>query len=243
MNASAMLLIARRELGTYLRSMTGYVIAALMLFGLGLYFMIFAVGGDEKLSAQVLGNFFFGASGTAMVGAVFISMRLIAEERQVGTLVLLTSSPVHDWEIVLGKFLSGFVFLALILAASIYMPLLILVHGKVSLGHLASGYLGLLLIGSAAMAIGTLGSVLGRTQVLAAIISGAMVVTMVLLWNLARITEAPFRDLWNSLAIWQKHFPPFQQGTIHLRDVAYYLLVTYVALFAATRVMEARRWR
>ena len=236
-------LITRRELSTYLRSMTGYVIAAILLLVDGLLFNIFAIGGDEKLSVVVLGEFFFYTSGLTLIASVFISMRLVAEERQTGTLVLLTSSPVLDEQIVAGKFLSGFLFLAMVLGLSVFMPLLILVNGKISFGHLAAGYLGLLLLGSAAMAIGTLGSALARTQVLAAIFSGCMVTAMVLAWMLVRVTERPFSDVFASLAIHGKHFQPFQLGSIHLRDVVYYLMVTMVALFAAVRVMEARRWR
>jgi len=131
----------------------------------------------------------------------------------------------------------------MVLALTIFMPLLIRVNGKVSMGQLAAGYLGLLLLGSAAMAIGTLGSALARTQVLAAIFSGCMVTTMVLLWSLVHVTERPFNDLFAALALHNKHFQPFAQGTIHLRDVVYYLMATLVSLFAAVRVMEARRWR
>jgi len=240
---SATMLIARRELGTYLRSMTGYVIAAILLLVDGLLFNIFAIGGEDKLSAVVLGQFFFYTSGLTMIASVFISMRLVAEERQTGTLVLLTSSPVMDGQIILGKFLSGFLFLAMVLGLSVFMPLLILVNGKVSWGHLLAGYSGLLLLGAAATAIGTLGSALARTQVLAAIFSGCMVTAMVLCWMLVQVTERPFKDVFAALAIHGKHFIPFQQGTVHLRDVVYYLMVTLVALFAAVRVMEARRWR
>ncbi len=240
---TATLLITRRELGTYLRSMTGYVIAAILLLVDGLLFNIFAIGGDDKLSSTVIQQFFFYSSGLTMIASVFISMRLVAEERQTGTLVLLTSSPVMDGEIILGKFLSGFLFLAMVLGLTVFMPLLILVNGKVSGGHLVAGYLGLLLLGSAAMALGTLGSALARTQVLAAIFSGCMVTAMVLCWMLVQVTERPFRDVFANLAIHGKHFLPFQQGTIHLRDVVYYLMVTVVSLFTAVRVMEARRWR
>jgi ABC-2 type transport system permease protein len=236
-------LITRRELGTYLRSMTGYVIAAILLLVDGLLFNIFAIGGDDKLSAVVLAQFFFYTSGLTMIASVFISMRLVAEERQTGTLVLLTSSPVMDGQIIVGKFLSGFLFLAMVLGLSIFMPLLILVNGKISVGHLVAGYLGLLLLGSASMAIGTLGSALARTQVLAAIFSGCFITAMVLAWMLVRVTERPFNDVFAALAIHGKHFLPFQMGAIHLRDVVYYLMVTLVALFAAVRVMEARRWR
>ena len=240
---SETLLITRRELGTYLRSMTGYVIAAILLLVDGLLFNIFAIGGEDKLSAAVLAQFFFFTSGLTMIASVFIAMRLVAEERQTGTLVLLTSSPVKDGQIIVGKFLSGFFFLAMVLALTVFMPLLILVNGKISYGHLLAGYVGLLLLGASSIAIGTLGSVLARTQVLAAILSGGMVTAMVVAWMLVHVTERPFNDVFAALAMHGKHFPPFQQGSIHLRDVVYYLMLTTVSLFAAVRVMEARRWR
>jgi len=236
------LLIMRRELGSYLRSMSGYIIAALVLLVDGLLFNALALAG-EKLSSEVLSQFFFNSSGVVMVASIFISMRLFAEERQTGTLVLLASSPVHDWEIVIGKFLAALVFLMLIMAATVFMPLLIFVNGKISLGHMAAGYIGLLLLGAASLAIGTFGSSLARTQVLAAIFSGCMVVGLVVCWMLAKVTEAPLNDMFTALALHGRHFPPFQAGAVHLRDVGYYLMVTYVALFSATRVMEARRWR
>jgi len=240
---NATLLIARRELGAYLRSMTGYVIAAIMLLVDGLLFNAWVLGGGEKLSSGVLSEFFVIASGTTMIASVFISMRLVAEERQTGTLVLLTSSPVHDWQIILGKYLSAVVFLGMVTLATLYMPALIFVNGKVSIGHMVAGYLGLLLLGAAALAIGTLGSVLARSQVLAAIISGALVTAMVLAWNLAKVTEKPLNDVFTSLALWNKHFPPFSSGAVHARDIVYFLMVAYFALFASIRIMEARRWR
>lgn len=241
--SSATWLIMRRELGAYLRSMTGYIIVAAVLVVDGILFNAFALGGQDKRSGEVLALFFYFSSGTTMIASVFIAMRLLAEEKQTGTLVLLTSSPVRDREIVLGKFLSGWLFLALMTLLTAFMPLLIMVNGKVSLGHVASGYLGLLLLGSATLAIGTFGSALARTQVLAAIISGCLVVGMIIAWLLAKVTEHPLNRVFESLALYHRHFPPFQVGTIHLRDVVYYLMVTYFALFAATRVLEARRWR
>jgi len=98
----------------------------------------------------VLSDFFYFSSGTTMIAAVFLSMRLIAEERQNGTLVLLTSSAVHDRAIILGKFFSAFAFLAMVTLATAFMPALIMVNGKLSIGQVAAGYLGLLLLGGAA---------------------------------------------------------------------------------------------
>ncbi len=236
-------LIARRELASYLRTMVGYIIIAVVLLINGLLFKAFALGGMEKRSSEVLSLFFYFSSGTTMVASIFISMRLLAEERQTGTIALLYSSPVRDWEIVLGKFLSAFLFLALLTLATFYMPALIFVNGKISMGHLAAGYLGLLLLGAASLAIGTFGSALARSQVLAAVISGCILVGLLVCWLLARVSEHPFSQIFTGIALHSDHFQPFQVGIVHLRDVVYYAMVTYVFLFAATRVLEARRWR
>jgi ABC-2 type transport system permease protein len=240
---NAALLVARRELGAYFRSMTGFVIIAAVLAVDGMLFNAFALGGPDKKSSEVLGLFFYFSSGTTMIASVFISMRLLAEERQAGTIALLYSSPVRDGEIVVGKFLSALAFLSMMTLATVYMPAMIFVHGKVSLGQIAGGYLGLLLLGSASLAIGTLGSALSRTQVLAAIASGCMVVAMLVCWLLGRVTERPLSQVFESLALHGKHFQSFQTGIVSARDVVYYGVVTYVFLFAATRVLEARRWR
>jgi ABC-2 type transport system permease protein len=239
----AIRLIAQRELASYLRTMSGYVIIALALFVLALLFNAFALGGPEQRSSDVLSEFFRSASGVTMTAAVFLSMRLLAEEQQRGTMPLLYSSPVREVEVVVGKYLSGLAFLGIFLATTLFMPGLILVHGKISFGHLFAGYLGLLLLGSATMAIGTLGSALARSQILAVIIGGSIVIALLISWMLSRVTERPVSDVLSSMGLWQQHFPPFQAGIIHVRDIVYYLVITYLGLFGATRVLEARRWR
>ena len=241
--SAATWLILKRELGGYTRTMSGYIIVALVLLMDGILFNAFALGGADKRSAEVLAVFFYVSSGTTMIASVFISMRLLAEEKQTGTLVLLTSSPVRDREIILGKFLSAWIFLAVMTLLSAFMPALIMVNGKISLGHVATGYLGLLLLGGATLAIGTFASSIVKSQLLAVIIAGALVVSLIITWLLARVTEHPINRVFESLALYHRHFPPFQVGLIHVRDVVYYLVLTYFALFAATRVLEARRWR
>ena len=240
---SATYLIARRELAGYLRSWLGYLIIAGVLLIDGLIFNAAVLGGGEKRSSEALAQFFFWSSGLTVIAAVLISFRVIAEERQTGTINLLYSSPVRDVEIVLGKFLSALLFLAVLLACSLFMPALIKVHGKISLGHVAAGYLGLMLLGSATLAIGTFASSLTRSQVLAAILSGALTAAMALAWYVGKVTERPLSEVFTSLGLHGLHFQPFQSGVVHLRDVVYYLAVTYLSLFAASRVVEARRWR
>jgi ABC-2 type transport system permease protein len=237
------LLIARRELGAFFRSWTGYIIIAAVLFVEGLFFHGFALGGADKRSGEVLSNFFFFMSGGVMIASPLIAMRLLAEERQTGTINLLYSSPVRDVEIVVGKYLSALVFLSVMTLLTLHMPLLIFIHGKVSWAHILTGYFGLLLLGSASVAICTFGSALSKSQVMAAIVSACLMVAMVTCWWVGRVTERPLSEIFTQLALWGVHFPPFQAGVAHLRDVAYFLAITYVFLFGAVRVIEARRWR
>lgn len=237
----SIMLIARRDLYAYLRTMSGYVIIAGVLFVDGLLFNGFAMKGTAKASSEVLSDFFYFTSGSTMFCAILLSMRLLAEERQTHTLTLLYSSPVRDVEIVMGKFLSGMAFLSLFLAATFYMPLLVWAYGKVSWGHIFAGYLGLFLLGGATMAIGTLGSSLTKSQVLAAILSGVMTVSLLVMWLLASATEQPLSEIFGAMAIYG-HFKPFEQGLLHVRHVLYFVVVMYVSLFSATRVLEARRW-
>lgn len=236
------LLVARRELGAYVRSPLGYIVAAVLLALDGLLFNAFALGWGQRLSAEVLMQFFYFTFGITVAAAVMLSMRLLAEERQAGTLVLLRTSPLAEWEFILGKYLSAMIFLGLMTLATIYMPLLILVNGKISVGHLVVGYLGLLLAGSAALAIGILGSSLAGNQVVAVVVGGALAVGLVTCFWLGKITDPPLTEILASLALYNKHFVSFRSGVLHLRDVVYYLSVTWFCLLLAVRVEAARRW-
>ena len=237
------MLIMRRELAAYLKSPMGYIIVAAVLCIDGLLFNSYALGGRAKLSSEVLFQFFYFSSGTSLFATVFLSMRLLAEERQTGTMALLLTSPVRDWEIVLGKYLSAFAFFALMTLLTVYMPLLIFVNGKVSLGHIAGGYLGLLLLGGASLSIGLFGSALAKNQLVALVLTAAMVLGMLLLWLVARVTEEPLRDIFSYMALHGKHFLNFQRGVLHSRDVLFYLSVIYVFLLLTSHVLSARRWR
>jgi ABC-2 type transport system permease protein len=236
--------IVRRELAAYLTSPLGYVVAAVTLLVDGLLFYAEALGpaAGQRLSAEVLARFFFNTSGLVVIAAVALSVRLIAEERQARTLTLLRTAPVADWHIVLGKFLAAFAFLGGITLLSLYMPLLILVNGKISIGQVAVGYLGLFLIGAAVLAIGMFATSLTRSYLLAAITGAALTAAMFLFWPLAQVVEPPLSSVFSGLGLHGIHFYGFQIGVLHLRDVVYYTAVTYFFLLLATTVMEAKRW-
>jgi ABC-2 type transport system permease protein len=236
-------LIVRREMASYFRSTRGYVIAALILLIDGLLFNVFAIGSSARYSTDVLSDFFFFSSGVVMIASLFISMRLVAEERQSGSLPLLTTSSLSDGEIILAKFLSGYLFLAILTLATIYLPLFIFQNGKVSLGHIFAGYLGLLLVGGASMAIGTFGSAISNSQVVAVVSAAAILVVMLLQWMLARVVEGPLGDVIGYLSLHDKHFRPFMQGTISIKDIVFYVSVTVFFLLLARNSLEGRRWK
>jgi ABC-2 type transport system permease protein len=235
-------LIYARELAASFATWSGFVIVALMLAADGLLFNAFAVGGGAKRSADVVADFFTLTSGITLIGSVFLSMRTIAEERQTGTMALLASSPVQDWEIVLGKFAAALTFLTVFFAATAAMPALVAAYGKISLGHIAAGYVGLLLVGALGLAIGVFGSAISESQVAAAVVSGMMVLALTTCWLLGRVTDPPLIELVTAIA-WWGHFDPFRNGIVAASHVSYFALGSFVALFAATRVLEARRWR
>ena len=241
----AISILFRREMGAYLRSPVGYVVAALFLLVDGILFQAQALGGGQaKFSAVVLQEFFMYTSGITIVAAVALSIRLIAEERQQHTLVLLNTSPIRDVEIVAGKFLSAFVFLSGMILLSVYMPLLILVNGKISFAQLAVGYLGLLLLGGASLAIGMFATSIASQQLVAATVGATVAGVMWLLYPLATKLDEPLKDVFSRLALWHVHYRNgFAQGIWNLSDTIYYLAVIYFFLLLSTITLEAKRWR
>ncbi len=236
-------LVAGRELGAFFSTWMGYVICAAALFIDGLLFNAQAVSNSPKFSADVLADFFYFASGISMVAGVFLAMRLIAEEKQNGTIVLFYTSPISERQLVYGKFLSALLFSIVIHILSLYLPALIFINGKVSLGHLASGYLVLLLIGASAIAITLFASTISPNQLIAGVTGTLFTVTFLVLWMVADIVEPPFKDVFSYLAIHNKHFSPFSQGIVHTRDIIYYLSLVFFFLECSVRALEARRWK
>ena len=237
------LLIVRQELGAYARTPSGWLIAACVLLVDGLLFNTRAVGSQPRYSQEVLEQFLIDAGGMTMLAAVVFSMRLLAEERARGTQVLLFTSPVREGEVVAGKFLASLLFLSLLTLASLYLPALIFVHGKVSVGHIAAGYLGMLLLGAATLAVGMFASSLVGNPFLAVVLSAVFVAVLELGWWVAQKTDPPIGPVLAWLAPYMKHFHPFRRGLVQLEDVVFYAALTWLSLLAATRVLQAQRWR
>ena len=236
-------LVIRRELTQYLTTWSGYVITAGMLLSLGLGFNVYAVGPQPSFSAEILERYFYLASGITLVGGTLLAMRLIAEEHTQGTYPLLATSSLSEGQIVLAKYFAAMVPIALFLALSLYMPLWVLLKGRVSIGHVAAGYLGLMLIGSAGVAIGLVGSALAKSQMIAAIISLLICGLGVSLWRTARLVPGHLGEIMAHMTLHGRHFTPFQDGIISPANVVYYVSVTAFFLVVARNLLERRRWR
>jgi ABC-2 type transport system permease protein len=238
-----LLLIARRDLGAYLNSFWGYAVIAAVLVIDGLLFNAFALGDKATYSSKVIEQFFYFSFGTTIIASILLTMRLIAEERQTGTMVLIDSAPLREWQIVGGKYLSAMAVMTTLVLVTVYMPALVFVNGKVSYGHIAAGYFGLLLVAGACTAVGTFASTVARSQLVAGFLSVALIVFLLVMWMLAKVTEPPLQDVFSYLSLFDRHYRGFMRGQINTEDVVFYVSIVFVFLMLSNRFLAARRWR
>jgi ABC-2 type transport system permease protein len=236
-------IIYRRELAGYLRSPITWVIAAVLLLADGIFFQAWALRG-EQLSAMVLERYLFISSFLIGTAGIVFSFRLIAEERQNHSMVLLSTSPVRDYEIILGKFFAALSFLGIVLVLSLYMPLMIKVNGKISGAQILVGYLGLFLFGGVSLAIGIFASALTKHQFLALVIGAALLIILGNVFQLASKLDAPVRPVVEQIDLWWVRFQSgFMRGILNLKDVVFYVGVIYFFLLLAVKTLEAKRWQ
>ncbi len=238
------LLIARRDLASYLQGYSAYIIISALLFGNGIFFYALALRSDQaQYSHEVLGQFFYLSWGFAVTTAVFLTMRSLADEHALRTEVLLRTSILSDAEVVLGKWLAAMGMVGIFTLLTVHMPLLIFVNGKVSVAHLVVGYLGVLLGGGVASALGVFCSALFRNQIAAGIVAGVVALYMaVFSWMLAEALSAPLGDVVAYTAIFNEHFVPFQEGRLSLAAVTYQVSLGAMFLYLATHILNSRRW-
>lgn len=239
-----LLLVAKRELQAYFNSFWGYLIVAIILMINGLLFNAFSMGATSRLSFEVLRDFFYFSFGTTVIASIFLTMRLIAEEKQTGTLALVSASPLADWQIIVGKWASAVLFVGFLLLVSTYMPALIFVNGKVSMGHIFAGYFGLFLVACTVCAIGTFASTLSKSQLVAAVVGGVIVVFLILTWLLAKIADPPLQSVLSYMSLFDRHYGrTFMMGQIHVRDIVFYISTTFFFLVLSSQWIGARRWK
>lgn len=236
--------IAKRELGSYFVSPIAYVVIAVYLVIAGFIFFLNVVIGMAQAGAPVsLENQFGTMAFLWLIFAPPLTMRLLAEEQRMGTLELLLTSPVRDWEVVVGKFLASLGVLLLTIVIAVVYGLMLMAYGNPDPGPMAAGYLGLLLSGGALLAIGVMASAMTQNQVVAAVL--AFVANLVL-WIISAVSQVASSlttsQVLNQLGFFE-HTLNFWRGVIDTNDIVYFVSLMALALFIATRILEARRWR
>src|SRR5690606_20947044 len=122
-------------------------------------------------------------------------------------------------------------------------PLFTFINGKRSLGALASGYLVLVLVGAAAIAIALFASAISPNQLVAGVTGSAFTVTLLVLWMVADKVSYPFNELFSYLAIHNQHFTPFSKGLVHTADGIYYISAVVFFSECSVSVVQPRRWK
>lgn len=253
---SNVITICRKELKSYFASPIAYLLMTMFAVVFGFFFWnyvgAYAVaslqsqmmgrGGpgdvNEIIVRELLVNFNF----VGLFLIPLISMRLFAEEKRQGTIELLLTSPVRDWEVILGKWLAALLLYALTLGICCLNFLFLFAHGNPDWKPMLAGILGLLLQTGAMLAIGLFISTLTKNQIIAGSVTFA---ACLLLWVCGWVSAyetAPWARVMAYLSVIQ-HFEPFSKGVIDTKDVIYFVSLIFFGLFLSARSLESLRWR
>jgi ABC-2 type transport system permease protein len=229
--------IFRRELRSYFNSPVAYVVIVVFLAIVGWFFTSTLFLNNV---ASMRGVFDL-VPWALLIFVPAITMRLLAEEKKSGTLELLTTKPVTDAEIVLGKFLAAWVLLAAALVPTLVYLITMMSLGSIELGPVVAGYVGLLLMGGAYIAIGIFTSSLTENQIIAFIASFLIVLGLFLLDKVLFFFPASLASTLEFIAI-DYHFSNIARGVIDSRDLIYFASLLGFSLLLATVSLERRKW-
>ena len=231
------LTLAGKELRAYFVSPLAYVV---IFFYLGVTGLIFALSvSSTEAQADMRGLFGTMVFVTLMLAPV-ITMGLLAQEHASGSIELLMTNPVRDWEVIIGKYLAAVALFAALLAISLEFPLIMAKYGSPDWGSVASGYIGVLLCGMAFLAISLFASSLTSNQIAAAIIGAFMLLFFWLIGWLSMSVSQSFGDIAKHISIFE-NFQDFDKGIIDTKPIIYFLSLTGFSLFLAVRSLENRR--
>ena len=231
--------VAWKEIQIYFSSPTAYIVGMIFLAMTGFFFVSDLRSPYPEAS---LSSFFQGATFVMIFLAPVLTMRLLAEEQKLGTIELLLTSPVRDWEVVVGKYLASFVFLVATVSLTVYYLILLVIFADPDPGPIYSGYLGLTLYGAAALSIGMLTSTLTSNQIVAAVVAIGILVVLFITDFAAGTLQGLAATIVSEIGL-KSHFDDFERGVIDTKHVVYYVIFTAFFLFLSIRVLESRRWR
>jgi ABC-2 type transport system permease protein len=250
--------IARRELQSYFASPIAYVMLGLfaLIFGWMFYSFLrffaeqglrmsqFGMQGPQALNVNemMIRPLLLQAGVVVLFFLPMLTMRTFAEEKRSGTIELLLTSPLSDWEIVLGKYLGALALYVVMLAVSALNFIWLFAFGNPEVAPILTGYLGLLLMGGSFIALGVFISNLTRNQLVAAALTFSVLLMLLLVNWIGEGSGPVMRAVVSGLSVFQ-HFEDFSRGVIDTQHVIYYLSFIGFGLFLAARSVDADRWR
>lgn len=236
--------IASKELKLFFISPIAYVVAFAIFLIMGILFYGSVVAAAYQQAAPSIQDV-IGPLGTIMLfTAPAITMRALAEEQKTGTLEVMLTAPVRDWEVVVGKWLGGMFFIVIVLAATWVYPAILnnIVDPGIDQGLMVSNYLGMLLMLGSFLAIGVACSSLFSNQIAAFFATLGVLLALWLIGYPAAVM-GEVGGIFQYLDMREHFYPTFFRGIIELKDVVYYLSVIILALFLGSVSIETRRWR
>jgi len=239
--------IFQRELRSYFQSFVAYVLLATFLVLAGFFFYtdlnMHVLWSFQKVSFNVWGDYFFDlARYGLMIIIPLLTMRLFAEEKKLGTIELLWTYPLRDWELLAGKYLAALFFLILMLVLPLVYPTITYFLYTIDIAPLFAGYLGLFLLGSSFIACGLLISSLTENQIVAAIGTfGLLLMFWFLTWNEAVANEKAINLLLN-ISLFDRLLT-FTKGAIDLKDMIFFFNFHAFFIFLTLLSLTTRKWR
>ncbi|HEX9658620.1 MAG TPA: ABC transporter permease [Bacteroidota bacterium] len=237
MSLSNVLPIFKRELRSYFNSPVAYVVIVVFLIILGWFFQ----SSLFLMNVAQLRVVFDYAPLMFLFFVPAITMRLLAEEKKTGTIELLTTKPVQDVEIVLGKFLAAWVLLMATLLPTLLYVVTLMSLGKMDFGPVVTGYVGLLLVGGVYVAVGLLASSLTDNQIVAFIMGFLFVFIFFMFDKVLVFVPQGIASTLEFLSV-DYHFSNIARGVIDSRDMIYFASVLGFSLLLATVSLERRKW-
>lgn len=231
--------VAWKEIQIFFLSPTAYIVGLIFLALTGFFFTLDL---GDPFPEATLSPFFQWTVVIFILLAPALTMRLIAEEAKLGTIELLLTSPVRDWEVVIGKYVASLVFFLALMTMTGFYVILLFVYASPDPGPIYAGYLGLALYGAASLSVGMLTSTLTSNQIVAAVVAMGILLVLFFTNQASDVIGGLPGEIIVELGM-KTHFDDFDRGVIDTKHIVYYLSVIAFFLFLSVRALESRRWR
>lgn len=229
--------IFKKEFKSYFFSPIAYIVISVFLIIIGwLFFSTFFLDRQANMTR------FFSLLPIAFAFVVpAVTMRLFSEEINIGSYEILLTMPVTFRDIIVGKFLAAVGFIGVMLIPTLFYAVSIAFLGKLDWGPVIGGYLGAILLGATYSSIGILTSSLTRNQVVAFIIGMAVCLSLTLLIDFMLFFLPSFLvGIFQYLSA-NYHFKNIAKGVIDLRDIMYFVSVSFVVLYGTNLIMQRKK--